>query len=133
MVIELIQTYPRSSIVLISLIVSFFISLVNYLILDKDRLREIKRKQKELQIRMKEHKNNPTKQMELSKEMMSHTGEQLRHSFKPMLITFVPVIVAFWWIKDVFAETTIEGTWFWWYIISAIVFSLLLRKLFKLP
>lgn len=133
MVIELIQTYPRSSIVLISLIVSFFISLVNYLILDKDKLREIKRKQKELQIKMKEHKNNPTKQMELSKEMMSHTGEQLRHSFKPMLITFVPVIVAFWWIKDVFAETTIEGTWFWWYVISAVVFSLLLRKLFKLP
>ncbi len=133
MVIETIQAYPRTSILAIAALVSLFISIINYFVLDKEKMKASRARQKELSRGMKENKENPAKVMEMQKELMSHTMEQMKHSFKPMIITMIPILVAFWWIKGVFAETTLSGSWFWWYLIGAIAFSLIFRKLFKLP
>lgn len=133
MLAEFIQSYPKISIILAALIISFFISLVNYFILDKEKMREIKDKQKALQEQMKMHKDNPQKIMELNKEMFSHTGEMMKHSFKPMLITFIPIILFFGYIKNAFISTEIAKTWFWWYLGASILGSIIFRKLFKLP
>lgn len=131
--IEFIQAYPRASIIGIAILLSFFISLINFFVLDKEKMMEGKQKQKELQEKMKQYKNDPAKMMELNKEMMGHIGSNFKHSFKPMIITMVPILVVFGWIKGVFAETIISGSWFWWYLGSAIASSLVFRKLFKLP
>ena len=133
MVLELIQTYPRTSIILISAAISFFISLVNYFVLDKDKVKESKKRQKELQAKIKEHKNDPAKAMEFQKEMMGHAMESMKHSMKPMFFTLIPVLVVFWWMKDIFAATEIVKSWIWYYIVSAIIFSMIFRKLLKLP
>jgi len=132
---EIIQTNPRLGIIAIAAVISFFISLVNYFILDIDRMREIKGRQKAIQKEIKEHQKagNHDKVMKLNKEMMAHMGESMKHSFKPMLITIIPILVVFSLIKTTFAETAIAGSWFWWYIFSAIVASMVFRKLFKLP
>lgn len=131
--IELIQTYPRTSILVIAVLVSFFISLINFFVLDKKKVKAGRERQKELQKQMKASRDNPAKMMEMQKELMSNTMENLKHSFKPMLITLVPILVVFAWIKGIFAETTIAGTWFWYYLGGAIAASLVFRKLFKLP
>ena len=131
--IDLVQAYPKSSIIVAALIVSFFISLVNHLILDKERMREIKKRQKSIQEEIKTHKENPQKVVELQKEMMSHVGESLKHSFKPMLITFIPIIFFFVFIRRIFLETAIASTWIWWYIGFSIVGSIVFRKVFDLP
>ena len=133
MVIEIIQNNPRISLLLISAGVSLFITLINLIVLDKDKMRQMKKRQKEISLEMKEHKNDPAKVMELQKEMMSHMGENLKHSFKPMLITLIPVLIAFGWIRGIFEETTIASSWLWYYIGGALVSSLLFRKVFKLP
>jgi len=132
---SLVQAYPRVSIIVFALLISFLISLVNYFFLDKERMKEIKEKQKKVQEQIKEHQKagNHDKTLELNKELMSHTGEMLRHSFKPMLITLIPIIFLFGIIKNNYAETTIASTWFWWYLISAIISSMVFRKIFKLP
>jgi uncharacterized membrane protein (DUF106 family) len=128
---DLLVANPRVSIVIIALIVSFFVTLVNYFVLDKDKLRAIKVRQKELQAEMKNHKDNPTKMMELQKELMGHTMEAMKHSMKPMLITWIPIILFFGWIRSVFgAEWT---ALIWYYLIASLVGSLIFRKLFKLP
>lgn len=129
----LIQSYPRSSIIILAFAVSLLISVINYFVLDKERMREIKKKQKELQEDMKKHKDNPQKMMEIQKEMMSHMSETMRHSFKPMLITFIPIIFIYGFMKNAFATTEIAGSWVWYYIISSLVGSLIFRKLFNLP
>ncbi|NCO11520.1 hypothetical protein CO038_03960 [Candidatus Pacearchaeota archaeon CG_4_9_14_0_2_um_filter_39_13] len=131
--IEFIQANPRVSIIGIAVLISFFISLVNFFVLDKEKIRDSKKRQKELQQSMKEYKDDPAKIMELNKEMMAHVGDSFKHSLKPMIITVVPILIVFGWIKGVFAETTIAGSWFWWYLGSAIASSLIFRKLFKLP
>ena len=132
MIIELIQSYPKSSIVIISVLVSLFITLVNFFVLDKERMREIKKKQKELNEQIKNH-TDPKKKMELTQEMMQHTMESMRHSFKPMIFTLIPMLIVFSLIRGAFNTTSIAGHWFWYYFISAIVASMVFRKLFKLP
>ena len=133
MILELIQQYPRVSIIVMALAVSFFISMVNYFVLDKEKMKQIKEKQKALQEEMKQHKGNTQKMMELQKEMFSHVGATFSHSFKPMLITFIPIILIFTFLRKEFALTEIAKSWYWYYIVISIASSMLFRKLFKLP
>ena len=70
---------------------------------------------------------------EINKEMMACSTEMMKHSFKPMIVTFIPIIVVFTFIRGVYALTDLAKTWIWWYIGSSIVFSMILRKVFKLP
>ena len=133
MVIELIQLHPRISIVIISAAVSLFISIVNFLVLDKEKVRASKSRTKEIQKLMKEHKEDQKKQAELTQELLKHNLENMKNSFKPMLITIIPVLAVFWWIRGTFADTLISGSWFWYYLVATIIFSLIFRKIFKLP
>jgi len=130
-----IQTNPKISIIAFSLVVSLFISLVNYFVLDKEKMHEIKRKQKALQEQMKIHQKagNKEKMSEIQKEILSHSGDMLKHSFKPMIITLIPILIFFGYVRNVFATTSIANSWIWWYIGSAIVGSSVFRKVLKLP
>jgi uncharacterized membrane protein (DUF106 family) len=132
MIVELIQAHPKLSIIVISILVSLFITLVNFFVLDKERMRELKKKQKELNDQIKAH-TDPAKKMELTQQMMQHTMESMKHSFKPMIFTMIPVLVVFSLIRGVFNTTSIAGHWFWYYFITAIIASMVFRKLFKLP
>jgi len=129
---ELIQNNPRIAIVILSFIVTLFITIVNYFMTDRKRMKEIKEKQKRLRKELKEFKDNPQKMMELNKQMMEDMPEQLKHSFKPMLVTIIPLLILFKWLRATFLITTIAGSWFWWYIIASIAFSMILRKVFGL-
>ena len=131
----LIQQNPRVSIIIIALGISLLITLVNYFFLDKEKLRDIKERQKSIQKQLKEHQKagNHEKVLQLNKELMGHAGEMMRHSLKPMLITIIPIFVLFAFIRNVYAETTIASSWFWYYLLSAIAGSILVKKLSKLP
>ncbi|MEK6935658.1 MAG: EMC3/TMCO1 family protein [Nanoarchaeota archaeon] len=129
---ELIQNNPRTAIIILSFLVTLFITIINSLMIDKKRMKELKDKQKSLKEEMKQHKDNPQKMMEINKRMMEDMPEQLKHSFKPMLVTIVPLLILFKWLQSSFALTTIASTWLWWYILSSLVFSIVLRKMFGL-
>jgi uncharacterized membrane protein (DUF106 family) len=133
MIAEYIMSYPKTSIIVIGVIVSLFISIVQYFVMDKDKMKDLKAKQKTLNEQMKQHKDNPQKMMELQKELLGHSMESMKHSFKPMIITTIPILIVFGFIKSSFAVTEIAKSWFWWYFGSSIVASLLFRKWFNLP
>jgi uncharacterized membrane protein (DUF106 family) len=133
MITEIIMSYPRSSIIVIGVLVSLFISVVQYFVMDKDKMRDLKVKQKALNEQMKQHKDNPQKMMDLQKELLGHSMESMKHSFKPMLITTIPILIVFGFIRNGFALTEIAKSWFWYYFASSIVASLAFRKLFNLP
>jgi uncharacterized membrane protein (DUF106 family) len=122
----------RISILVLSFLVTLFITIVTYYMTDRVRMKEIKDKQKRLREEIKKYKDNPQKMLEINKQMMEDMPEQLKHSFKPMIITIIPIIIIFAWLKSTFALTAIAKTWFWWYIGSSIFFSVVLRKMFKL-
>ncbi len=129
---ELIQNNPRTAIIILSLIVTVFITVVTYFMTDRVRMKEIKTKQKALRLEIKKYKHDPAKMMELNKQMMEDMPEQLKHSFKPMLVTIIPLLILLGWLRSTFADTAIASTWIWWYIGSSIVFSMSLRKIFGL-
>jgi uncharacterized membrane protein (DUF106 family) len=139
MVLETIQafaiSYPVTSIIIFAALISLFITIVNFFVLDKDRMREIKQKQKDLQKEMKEHQKagNTDKMMELQKELLAYIPETFKHSMKPMLITIIPILILFAYIRGLYAATAISSTWFWWYLGTALISSIIFRKLFKLP
>jgi len=133
MITEFIQANAwnaRISILVLSFLVTLFITVITYYMTDRKRMKELKDKQKALRIEIKKYKDNPQKMMELNKQMIEDMPEQLKHSFKPMLITIIPIIIIFAWLRSTFV--TILPHWFWWYIISSIIFSIGLRKVFGL-
>ena len=95
-------------------------------------MREIKDKQKRLREEMKLHKDNPEKMMDINKQMMEDFPTQMKQSMKVSLFTIIPLLFLFNWLKIIFAQTAIASNWVWWYIIASLVFSIFLRKLFKL-
>ena len=131
-ILELIQAHPRTSIIIMAFLVVMFTTVITYFVTDRDLMREIKKKQKWLRSEMKKYKDNSDKMMELNKQMMEQLPEQMKQSFKPMLITLIPLLILFVWLKGAFATTEIASSWIWWYIGSSLVFSIVLRKIFKL-
>ena len=131
-IMELIQVYPKGSIIVLSFFVTIFITVVRYFMTDREKMKEIKDRQKELRKEMKNHKGNPEKMMELQQRMLEDMPEQFKHSIKPMAITLIPVFILFAWMKATYAGTAIAGTWLWWYIGASLVFSIILSKIFNL-
>ena len=129
---ELVQMYPHVSIIVLSFMVTVFITTVRYFMTDREKMKDIKDRQKELRKEMKNHKGNPEKMMELQKRMMEDMPEQMKQSFKPMLITIIPILIIFGWMRSTYAGTAIAGSWLWWYIGASIIFSITLSKIFKL-
>ena len=131
-IIDLIQANPQISIILIAIAVTFVSMMVTMLFTNREKMKDLKNKQSACKDLMKKHKGDSAKMMEIQKEMMACSMEQMRAGFKPMLITFIPFIILFGIIRNVFATTSIAGGWFWYYLITALVASMILRKVLKL-
>jgi len=89
----------------------------------------------QLQKDMKLLKDNPQKMMDKQKELMSKNFKMMKHNIKPMLFTFIPLIIIFGWLRTVYTplgKIILGLSWFWVYLISAIVFSMIIRKLLKI-
>jgi uncharacterized membrane protein (DUF106 family) len=128
---EWMITNPKLSIIFISFTVTLIITLINKFFTNQERIKEIKKRQKEIQEKIKEHtkRNEKDKILELQKEILDGSMELFKHSLKPLIISLIPILLIFWWIKDVYSTTTIAKSWIWYYIVSAIIFSIILRKI----
>ena len=129
---QLIVSNPKPGIIIISFIVTAFITLISYFFTDRELMKRIKEKQKALREEMKKYKDNPEKMMEINKKMMEDFPTQMKQSMKTSVITLIPLLLLFKWLKPTFEQTVIASNWIWWYILSSIFFSLVLRKVFKL-
>jgi len=128
---SIIIAQPQICIIVLSLFVTIFVTIVSYYLTDRTLLRGIKEKQKKLREEMKVSKDNPQRMMEINKQMMEDFPTQMKQSFKTSFVTLIPLLLLFNWLRGVYAQTTLTG-WIWWYIGSSLVFSIVLRKMFKL-
>ena len=69
---ELIQSNPRMSIILISVLVTGIMTAVRYFVTDRELMREIKQKQKNIREEMKKYRDNLEKMSELNHQMMEN-------------------------------------------------------------
>ncbi len=128
MIKELIILYPKTSVVFFSLLVTLAMTLVTKYFTKQDRIKELKKIQKACQIKIKEKKGEPEEQAKIQKEMFACSMELFKHSMRPMFYTFLPLILFFMWVRGMYLETSIAGTWLWWYIGTGVGSSIILRK-----
>ena len=128
----IIIQHPKPAILIIYLLVTIFITIISYYVTDRNLMKEIKEKQKRLKEEMKIHKDNPQKMMEINKQMMEDFPKQMKQSMKISVITIIPLLLLFNWLRPTFTQTTLATNWIWWYIIASLIFSIVLRKVFKM-
>lgn len=123
-----------------TLFVFFIISLLTTLIqkyaTDQKTLRELKKEQKELQKEMNKFKNDPKKMMEFQKNLWPTTMKIMEVSMKSSIFTIIPFILLFRWFMDFFTQLGNPKffglfSWVWFYLLSIILFSSILRKVLK--
>lgn len=80
--------------------------------------------------------------MELQKKQMEFMKESFKLSARPLMFTGIPFFLLFRWFSDLFTAdsgyTLIANpmffnflSWFWFYLIFVLVFSMVLRKVLK--
>jgi uncharacterized membrane protein (DUF106 family) len=126
--------------IIIILILSIIVVVLQKYTTNQEELRKIKKLQKELQAKQKEHKNDPKKSMEIQKEMMSLMPKQMKLGMRTVVYTGIPFVLLFRWFYDFFAllvETTGAPVrffgflnWFWFYFIFTMIFTSILKKKF---
>ena len=134
----------RWSLIIISFFITLFITLIYKLVTNQELMRSLKAELKDLQKQMKSLKDHPEKMTHVNKQLMEKNLQYMKQSMKPMLYTFLPIIVIFWWMRDTFlpagdlftwnASIPFFGTgigWLMTYILSSIIFSMVIRKLLR--
>ena len=133
------------AVIIISLILTLMINVFYKFFTDQELMKTLKVELKDLQKEMKTLKDNPEKFMKIQKRAMEKNLVYMKHSMKPTLITFIPLILIFGWLKSSFGEAgdiivwgvdiPLFGTGLGWlgtYFFSAVIFSIITRKLLKI-
>jgi len=129
------------TIALISMGLALMNTLVRRAVLDREKLKEQKKKLKEHQQTVKEatKAGDMKRAKKAQEELMGLTMEQLKHSFKPMIFTMIPFLLVFNWLRGEYGSAGViatlfgfELTWFFWYIICSITTSIVLNKVLRL-
>ena len=123
---EIMKENAIISIILISILINFIVLLVTKFFSDQTRIRELKKQQKEFNKALKDVRGDVEKTLEIQKKAMEHSLELMKHSFRPLLITMIPLLLFFWWIREIFSP--VLNGWIWYYLVSSIIASLILRK-----
>ena len=146
MATEFIVKNPLISIAVLSLLITLAVTIIYKFTTNQKRLKELKDDMKRMRDDMKKYQTDPKKMMELQQESMKKSFEQMKHTLLPTFITMVPILVIFAWIRSSLSDKTVilqfpfnipkigDNSGFGWigiYVITSIVFSIVLRKLFK--
>jgi len=122
---------------LISLIVSIITVVVYKYTTDQILMKSLKEDLEKLQKKMKTDVHDQKKVMAAQKEMWGKQMTMMKHSFTSTIYTFLPIIILFSWLnanmgsEKILNLGIIKFGWLGTYIILAIVFSTVLRKLLK--
>ena len=132
----LLGQHLELGLLLIVFILTLITTFVQKYATDQETMRELKKEQKALQEEMKKYKEHPEKIMELQKKHMEFIPKMMKLSMRPVIFTGIPFILLFRWFIDYFnsiGDPLFFGflTWFWFYLIFAMTFNIILRKTLK--
>ncbi|ADG13280.1 protein of unknown function DUF106 transmembrane [Methanocaldococcus infernus ME] len=106
LVLPIVKNYPPAiGILIFSLGVSLISNIATKLLVDQERVRELKEEIKKFQKKYKLATKDPEALKKLQEEqekMMALNAELMRLSFKPMIYTFVPIILIFIYMKHLY-------------------------------
>jgi uncharacterized membrane protein (DUF106 family) len=128
---EVMAAYPIYSIIFVSIVVTFISTLAHKWLTNQEHMKSLKKRQKEIQKELRGCKDECLLK-ELNSEMLKITGVMFKSSFKPMFVTIIPFLILFAWIRGIYGGSPpLLAGWFWYYLGSSVVSSMILRKIFK--
>jgi uncharacterized membrane protein (DUF106 family) len=116
--------------------ISLITALVQKYTTDQATIRDLKRQQKEINEKAKEFRHDPSKMMEIQKEIFPISSKLMKLSMRPIMFTGIPFILVFRWFMDTFNDLGNPKffgilSWFWFYLIFTIILSGIIRKILK--
>jgi uncharacterized membrane protein (DUF106 family) len=133
-IIDFMTNNAVVSIIIISFLITFASTLSLKLLTDQTRVKELRKKQKELSLKLRElqKKGDFTKMEELNKEVLDVNMDLMKSSFsmKQFLITTLPLLLLYTWMKNFFAP--LLKSWIWVYFGASLVSSMIVRKILKM-
>ena len=125
----------------IAAMITFVITLFYRLLVNQEKMKELREQQKELQKKSKElQKTNPEEANKVMGEALRLTNKQMRMNMKPMIPTFIIVIAILPWLAHVYAYVRVavlpftlpyfgnDFGWLMWYFIVSIPLTQIFRK-----
>lgn len=110
-------------------ITSLILTLAQKYLSDQKQLKELRKEQKLLNEEMKKYKEHPEKLMEIQKKQLEFIPKTFNLTLMPMIYTSIPIILLFRWFGDKL-NLVFGGWWILYYIIGAMIFSTIFRKVF---
>jgi len=95
----LVEYNPTFAVIILALVVSLLTTFTHKYMTNQTVVKHSRAEMKKLQKKMKQHKDNPSKMMEIQSKLLGHNKDVMKESFKPMFITFIPVIIIFGWLN----------------------------------
>lgn len=126
---------------LLSIGITFVISLIYKKFLDHEAVREIKEKVKEKQQKVNEvQKTNPKEADQALNEMLALNNKHLKLTMKPMFLIMIFISITFYFVKGMFPGILVvlpftipffgkTMGWLSWYMITSIPFSQFFRTM----
>lgn len=96
---------PLWAVLIVSVVVSFLISVIYKMTTDQNLMKQLKDEMQELQKEAKELREHPEKAMEVQKQMMETNMKYMMQSMRATFFTIIPVILIFGWMSANFAYT----------------------------
>ncbi len=146
----IIHSAPFTSILVISFLITLFTTLIYKYTTNQQHLKQIKEDLKKFRQEMRNYKDDPKKMMEIQKKSMELSMQSMKSTLKPTFITMIPLLLVFVWLSNVYKTVNannITGAvtagkimvpvfsfsigWIWVYIISSVIFSIVIRKILK--
>lgn len=136
----LLKLGPAWAIVIISFLMSLLVTIATKYLTNQEAMKFLKEEISALQKKMRESKEAPEKMLSFQKDAMQKNMQYMKHSFRATLYTLLPLLLVFGWLQSNFGNlgdlwfVPLIGWGFGWigtYILSSILFTVILRKLFK--
>lgn len=97
--LPLIDLNPFWGLLIISFLISLFITFVYKKVTDQNEMKQLKETQKDFKERMKNARSNPDEMKKIQKEAMEVNMKLMKHSLKPTLYTIIPLLIIFGWMS----------------------------------
>jgi uncharacterized membrane protein (DUF106 family) len=97
--VPLIRISPLLAVVVLSLLITFIMTIIYKYMTNQKRMKEMKDKLNGFQKEIKAAGKDQKRMMEINKEMMMINAEYMKHSLKPMIVSWIPVLLIFAWMS----------------------------------
>ncbi len=108
MIKELIIANPTLSLVIISMAISFLLTISYKFLTNQKEMRRLKEEMKELQQEIKKYRSEPKKMMKIQNKLLTKNLEYSQYSMRANFMTMIPLLLIFAYLNNIYSYYPIK-------------------------